>query len=122
MTRIYALALGAGTQVFVQGIGNGYGTSELTTDLSLGAGLAINLAVRAVQSDAVSRDGGDEVGRIRGALDGRLDAAAERLDAAASLARADSLRTAEVLRLCRRAEAKGSQASDLRNCGVPRLV
>jgi hypothetical protein len=78
--------------------------------------------VRAVQSDAVSREGGDDVGRIRGALNGRLDAAAERLDAAASLARADSLRTAEVLRLCPRAEAKGSQASDLRNCGVSRLA
>jgi hypothetical protein len=46
MTRAYALALGAGTQVFTQGIGNTvYGTSELTTDLSLGAGWAINLAV-----------------------------------------------------------------------------
>ena len=46
MTRAYALALGAGTQVFTQGIGNAvFGTSELTTDLSLGAGWAINLAV-----------------------------------------------------------------------------
>lgn len=45
MTRAYALALGAGTQVFTQGIGNAlFGTSELTTDLSLGAGWAINLA------------------------------------------------------------------------------
>jgi hypothetical protein len=39
--------------------------------------------------------------------DGRLDAAAERLGAAASLARADSVRTAEVLRHCPPAEAKG---------------
>lgn len=39
-----------------------------------------------------------------------MDAVAERLDAAVSLARADSLRTAEVLRLAPRAEAKGSQA------------
>jgi hypothetical protein len=46
MTRAYALALGAGTQVFTQGIGNAvFGTSELTTDLLLGAGWGINLAV-----------------------------------------------------------------------------
>ena len=39
-------SLGAGTQVFTQGIGNAvFGTSELSTDLSLGAGWAINLAV-----------------------------------------------------------------------------
>jgi uncharacterized membrane protein len=46
MTRAYALAMGAGTQVFTQGIGPAvFGASELTTDLSLGAGWAINLAV-----------------------------------------------------------------------------
>jgi uncharacterized membrane protein len=46
MTRAYALALGAGTQVFTQGIGKAvFGTSELTTDLCLGAGWAVNLAV-----------------------------------------------------------------------------
>src|SRR5664280_244178 len=46
MTRAYALALGAGTQVFTLGIGKAvFGTSELTTDLSLAAGWAINLAV-----------------------------------------------------------------------------
>ena len=46
MTRAYALALGAGTQVFTLGIGKAvFGTSELTYDLSLGAGWAINLAV-----------------------------------------------------------------------------
>ena len=46
MTRAYALALGAGTQVFTQGIGPAlFGTSELTTDLGLGAGWVINLAV-----------------------------------------------------------------------------
>jgi hypothetical protein len=46
MTRAYALALGAGTQVFTQGIEKAvFGTSELTTDLCLGAGWAINLAV-----------------------------------------------------------------------------
>jgi Predicted membrane protein (DUF2306) len=46
MTRAYALALGAGTQVVSQGIGSAVsGTSEFTNDLSLGAGWAINLAV-----------------------------------------------------------------------------
>jgi uncharacterized membrane protein len=46
MTRAYALALGAGTQVFTQGIGGAvFGAGELTTDLSLGAGWVINLAV-----------------------------------------------------------------------------
>ena len=46
MTCAYALALGAGTQVFTQGIGKAlFGTSELTTDLCLGAGWVINLAV-----------------------------------------------------------------------------
>jgi uncharacterized membrane protein len=45
MTRAYALALGAGTQVFTKGFGMAaFGTSELATDLSLGAGWAINLA------------------------------------------------------------------------------
>jgi uncharacterized membrane protein len=46
MTRAYALALGAGTQVFTQGIGSAvFGTSEITTDLGLGGGWAVNLAV-----------------------------------------------------------------------------
>ncbi len=46
MTRAYALALGAGTQVFTQGIGSAvFGTSELVRDLMLGAGWIINLAV-----------------------------------------------------------------------------
>jgi hypothetical protein len=46
MTRAYALALGAGTQVFTLGIGKAvFGTSALATDLSLGAGWVINLAV-----------------------------------------------------------------------------
>jgi hypothetical protein len=46
MTRAYALALGAGTQVFTLGIGKAlFGTSALITDLSLGAGWVINLAV-----------------------------------------------------------------------------
>lgn len=46
MTRAYALALGAGTQVFTKGIGPAvFGTSQLTLDLSLGAGWAINVTV-----------------------------------------------------------------------------
>jgi len=46
MTRAYALALGAGTQVITQGVGHAVlGISELTTDLGLGAGWVINLAV-----------------------------------------------------------------------------
>ena len=46
MTRAYALALGAGTQVITQGVGQAvFGISELTTDLGLGAGWMINLAV-----------------------------------------------------------------------------
>ncbi len=46
MTRAYALALGAGSQVFTLSVGKAvFGTSELTYDLMLGAGWAINLAV-----------------------------------------------------------------------------
>jgi uncharacterized membrane protein len=49
MTRAYALALGAGTQPFTEGIGHAvFGTGALTTDLSLGAGWAINLAIAEV--------------------------------------------------------------------------
>ena len=46
MIRAYALALGAGTQVFTKGIGPAvFGTSQLTLDLSLGAAWVINLTV-----------------------------------------------------------------------------
>ena len=46
MARAYALALGAGTQVFTQGVGNGvFGVSDLSTALGLGAGWGINLAI-----------------------------------------------------------------------------
>jgi len=46
MTRAYALALGAGTQVFTQGIGEAIlGTHEGTRDLLLGTAWVINLAV-----------------------------------------------------------------------------
>jgi hypothetical protein len=46
MMRAYALALGAGTQAFTIGFGEGiFGKSVLTTDLSTAAGWVINLAV-----------------------------------------------------------------------------
>jgi len=46
MTRAYALALGAGTQVFTLGIGPAvFGPGALTADLSLGAAWLINLPV-----------------------------------------------------------------------------
>jgi uncharacterized membrane protein len=46
MTRAYALALGAATQLFTLGIGPAaFGPSPLTHDLSLGAAWIINLAV-----------------------------------------------------------------------------
>lgn len=46
MTRAYALALGAGTQAFTIGIGQGiFGKTVLTTDLSTAAGWILNLAV-----------------------------------------------------------------------------
>jgi uncharacterized membrane protein len=49
MTRAYALALGAGTQVLTLGVGEALlGTGEVTTDLMLGAGWGINLAVAEV--------------------------------------------------------------------------
>jgi len=66
MTRAYALALGAGTQVFTLGIGKAlFGTSELTTDLSLGAGWAINLAVAeyVIRRHGSSRTGSRTISR-----------------------------------------------------------
>ena len=46
MIRAYALGLGAGTQVFTQGIGEGlFGTTELSTGLSVSAGWVVNAAV-----------------------------------------------------------------------------
>lgn len=46
MIRAYALAVAAGTQVFTQGIGEGlFGTSELSTALSVSSGWVINAAV-----------------------------------------------------------------------------
>lgn len=46
MIRAYAIGLGAGTQVFTEGIGEAiFGTGELRSDLFKGAGWVINLAV-----------------------------------------------------------------------------
>jgi uncharacterized membrane protein len=46
MIRAYALGLGAGTQVFTQGIGEAaFGTSDLSTGLSLSAGWVVNALV-----------------------------------------------------------------------------
>jgi uncharacterized membrane protein len=46
MVRAYALAVAAGTQVFTQGIGEAlFGTSDLSTALSVSAGWVINAAV-----------------------------------------------------------------------------
>jgi len=45
MIRAYALAVGAGTQAFTQGVGEAaFGTSELSTALSISAGWVINAA------------------------------------------------------------------------------
>ena len=46
MARAYALALGAGTQAFTVGLGEAlFGSGVVRTDLFMGAGWAINLAV-----------------------------------------------------------------------------
>ncbi len=46
MTRAYALALAAGTQVFTLGVAQTlFGASALARDLALGAGWIINLAI-----------------------------------------------------------------------------
>ena len=46
MIRAYALAVAAGTQAFTQGVGEGiFGTSALSTALSVTSGWVINLAV-----------------------------------------------------------------------------
>ncbi|MBT2538904.1 DUF2306 domain-containing protein [Arthrobacter sp. ISL-69] len=46
MIRAYDPALGAGTQVFTQGIGNAvFGTSTLSTGLMIGTGWVINVIV-----------------------------------------------------------------------------
>jgi uncharacterized membrane protein len=46
MIRAYALAVGAGTQTFTQGVGEAlFGTGELSTALSMSAGWVINVLV-----------------------------------------------------------------------------
>ena len=46
MIRAYALAVGAGTQAFTQGVGEAiFGTSDLSTALSISSGWVINAAV-----------------------------------------------------------------------------
>jgi hypothetical protein len=46
MTRAYALGLGAGTQVLTVGLGQPvFGVGVVRTDLMLGAGWVVNLAV-----------------------------------------------------------------------------
>lgn len=46
MIRAYALAVGAGTQMLTQGIGEAaFGTAELSTALSIASGWVLNLAV-----------------------------------------------------------------------------
>jgi hypothetical protein len=46
MIRAYALGLGAGTQVFTQGIGEAlFGTSDLSTGISVASGWLINALV-----------------------------------------------------------------------------
>ncbi len=46
MIRAYALAVGAGTQIFTQGIGEAlFGTGDLSTGLSVSSGWVINAAI-----------------------------------------------------------------------------
>ena len=46
MMRAYAIGLGAGTQAFTEGIGEGlFGHGVLVADLSRGAGWVVNIAV-----------------------------------------------------------------------------
>ncbi|TNB70312.1 DUF2306 domain-containing protein [Arthrobacter sp. BB-1] len=69
MARAYALALGAGTQVFTQGFGEAlFGVTELTNDLALGAGWVINLAVAEHFIHRGGHHGGDRTGGKANAL------------------------------------------------------
>ena len=67
MIRAYALAVAAGTQAFTQGIGEGlFGTSDLSTALSVTSGWVVNLAVAEwiIRRPAVRR-----AGRVQAALE-----------------------------------------------------
>lgn len=68
MTRAYALALGAGTQVFTQGLGEAIlGTHEGTRDVLLGSAWVINLAVAEyVIRRHLSIDGGTSLRWVHG--------------------------------------------------------
>jgi uncharacterized membrane protein len=69
MTRAYALALGAGTQVFTLGIGQGiFGTAHLTTALFQALAWVINLAVAewALRRPVRGRGGAPRRGRQLG--------------------------------------------------------
>ena len=68
MIRAYALAVAAGTQVFTQGIGEGlFGTTELSTGLSVSSGWLINAAVA---EWAIRRPGVRRARRARAAAAG----------------------------------------------------
>ena len=68
MIRAYALAVAAGTQAFTQGIGEGiFGTSDLSTALSVTSGWIINLAVAEWM---IRRSGVRRARRARAALAG----------------------------------------------------
>jgi uncharacterized membrane protein len=63
MIRAYALAVAAGTQVFTQGIGEAiFGTSELSTAVSVTSGWVINAAVA---EWVIRRPGARRAGRAR---------------------------------------------------------
>jgi uncharacterized membrane protein len=69
MMRAYALGLGAGTQAFTVGFGEAvFGSGVVRTDLMLGAGWAINLAV--AEWFVRRPTGGSQVRRLRPALTG----------------------------------------------------
>ena len=68
MIRAYALAVAAGTQAFTQGVGEGiFGTSDLSTALSVTSGWVINLAVA---EWIIRRPGVRRARRARAALAG----------------------------------------------------
>jgi uncharacterized membrane protein len=68
MIRAYALAVGAGTQAFTQGIGEAlFGTSDLSTALSLTSGWVINAVVA---EWVIRRPGARRARRARTALAG----------------------------------------------------
>ncbi|MPZ95402.1 MAG: DUF2306 domain-containing protein [Propionibacteriales bacterium] len=73
MVRAYALAVGAGTQVLTQGIGEAlFGTSDLSTALSISSGWVINAAVAewAIRRPAARRARGALGARGRAGLAG----------------------------------------------------